>query len=76
MKVSDFNSPMTLVEDRGKEPRLCIKYRKWNSTTKAEFFSLPNIEDRVERVTAAKYIAVLDLTQGYWQITMTPRAQK
>lgn len=44
---SDFNSPMILVKDCGKEPRLCIKCRKLNSITKAEIFSLPNIEDRV-----------------------------
>ncbi|GFV20120.1 retrovirus-related Pol polyprotein from transposon 17.6 [Trichonephila clavipes] len=29
-----------------------------------------------EKVSAAKYISILDLTRGYWQIPLSPRAQK
>lgn len=73
---SDFTAPMILVEAPGKDPRPCIDYRKLNEITRAEFFPLPNIEDRVQQVASAKYITVLDLTKGYWQIPMTPRAQR
>lgn len=69
---SNFNSPIILVEAPGKDTRPCIDCRKLNTITKAEFFPLPNIEKRVEKVADAKYITVLDLTKEYWQIPMTP----
>ncbi|GBM65639.1 hypothetical protein AVEN_164741-1 [Araneus ventricosus] len=68
---SDYTSNMILVEVPGKDPRPCINYRKLNKITKTQFFPLPNIEQRVETLAAAKYISVLDLTKGYWQILLT-----
>ncbi|GBO18862.1 Transposon Ty3-G Gag-Pol polyprotein [Araneus ventricosus] len=67
---------MILVEVAGKDPRPCIDYRNLNKITETQFFPLPNIEQRVETVAAAKYISVLDLTKGHWQIPLTPNAQR
>ncbi|GFW94222.1 transposon Ty3-G Gag-Pol polyprotein [Trichonephila clavipes] len=55
---SDYMSPMILVEVAGKEPRPCIDYRKLNGIIRMEYFPLPNIEERVEKVSAAKFITV------------------
>ncbi|GFT34623.1 retrovirus-related Pol polyprotein from transposon 17.6 [Trichonephila clavipes] len=66
---SDYMSPMILVEVAGKEPRPCIDYRKLNGIIRTEYFPLPNIEERVEKVSAAKFITVFDLSKGYWQNT-------
>ncbi|GBM76854.1 Retrovirus-related Pol polyprotein from transposon 297 [Araneus ventricosus] len=67
---------MILVEVAGRDSRPCIDYRKLNKLTETQFFPLPNIEQRVETVAAAKYISLLDLTKGYWQIPLTPNAQR
>ncbi|GFX05440.1 hypothetical protein TNCV_1007621 [Trichonephila clavipes] len=72
---SDYASPMILVETPGKDPRPCIDYRKLNEVIRTQFYPLPNIEHRTETVAAAKYITFLDLTKGYWQIPLTPKAQ-
>lgn len=64
------------VKAPGKDPHLCINYRKMNEITTEEFFLMPNIEDRVEPDASADYITVLDLTKGYWKIPMLARAQK
>ncbi|GFY35247.1 retrovirus-related Pol polyprotein from transposon 297 [Trichonephila clavipes] len=72
---SDYASPMLLVETPGKDPRPCIDYRKLNEVIRTQFYPLPNIEHRIETVAAAKYITLLDLTKGYWQIPLTPKAQ-
>ncbi|GFX66412.1 retrovirus-related Pol polyprotein from transposon 297 [Trichonephila clavipes] len=69
-------SPMILVEVAGKEPRPCIDYRKLNGIIRTEYFPLPNIEERVEKVSAAKFITVLDLSKGYWQIPLSKTAQR
>ncbi|GFW06677.1 retrovirus-related Pol polyprotein from transposon 17.6 [Trichonephila clavipes] len=68
---SDYMSPMILVEIAGKEPRPCIDYRKLNGIIRTEYFPLPNIEERVEKVSAAKFITVFDLSKGYWQIPLS-----
>ncbi|KAG8176254.1 hypothetical protein JTE90_021351 [Oedothorax gibbosus] len=73
---SDCTSPMILVEAPGKDPRPCIDYRNLNKITKTKFFPLPNIEERIEIVSSAQYITVLDLSKGYWQIPLTERAQR
>ncbi|GFT14405.1 retrovirus-related Pol polyprotein from transposon 297 [Trichonephila clavipes] len=73
---SDYMSPMILVEVAGKEPRPCIDYRKLNGIIRTEYFPLPNIEERVEKVSAAKFITVFDLSKGYWQIPLSKTAQR
>ncbi|GFW57625.1 retrovirus-related Pol polyprotein from transposon 297 [Trichonephila clavipes] len=73
---SDYMSPMILVEVAGKEPRPCIDYRKLNGIIRTEYFPLPNIEERVEKVSVAKFITVFDLSKGYWQIPLSKTAQR
>ncbi|GFS75889.1 hypothetical protein TNCV_4665451 [Trichonephila clavipes] len=73
---SDFTYPLILVEAQENEARSCIDYRRFNKVTRTQFFPLPNIEELLEKVSAAKYISILDLTRGYWQIPLSPRAQR
>ncbi|GFV30618.1 retrovirus-related Pol polyprotein from transposon 17.6 [Trichonephila clavipes] len=73
---SDFTSPLILFDAQGKEARPCIDYRRLNKVTRTQFFPLPNIEELLEKVSAAKYISILDLTEGHWQIPLSPRAQR
>ncbi|GFS76701.1 retrovirus-related Pol polyprotein from transposon 17.6 [Trichonephila clavipes] len=73
---SDYMSPMILVEVAGKEPRPCIDYRKLNGIIRTEYFSLPNIEECVEKESAAKFITVLIVSKGYWQIQLSKTAQR
>jgi len=72
---SDYTSPAILVEVAGREPRLCIDYRRLNEITKTKYYPLPNIEQRIEAVAKAKYITLIDLAKGYWQIKLTDSAQ-
>jgi len=73
---SDFTSPLILVEVQGKDPRPCIDYRRLNKVTRTQYFPIPNIEELIEKVSSAKYITVLDLTRGYWQIPLSKQAQR
>ncbi|GFT56535.1 retrovirus-related Pol polyprotein from transposon 412 [Trichonephila clavipes] len=50
---SDYTSPLILVESPNKDPRPCVDYRRLNEITRAEFFPLPNMEEIVEKVSAA-----------------------
>ncbi|GFY53240.1 transposon Ty3-I Gag-Pol polyprotein [Trichonephila inaurata madagascariensis] len=71
---SDFTS-LILVKAPKEEARPCIDYR-WLKVTQTKFFPLPNIEELIETVSAAKYVSVLDLTRGYWQILLSKNAQR
>ncbi|GFX17082.1 hypothetical protein TNCV_4266081 [Trichonephila clavipes] len=73
---SDYTSPLILVESPNKDPRPCVDYRRLNEITRAKFFPLPNMEEIVEKVSAAPYVTVMDLSKGYFQIPLTPRAQR
>ncbi|GBN19626.1 Transposon Ty3-I Gag-Pol polyprotein [Araneus ventricosus] len=72
---SDFTSPL-ILEVPGKDARPCIDYRRFNKVTRTQYFPLPNIEELIEKVSAAKYISVLELTRGYRQMPLSPRAQR
>lgn len=73
---SNFTFPMRLVEAPGKYFHHCIDYRKFNTITKSEFLPLPNIDETVDKVAAAKYITVFVLNKGYREISMIRRNQK
>ncbi|GFX86065.1 retrovirus-related Pol polyprotein from transposon 297 [Trichonephila clavipes] len=72
---SDYTSPLILVESPNKDPRPCVDYRRLNEITRAEFFPLPNMEEIVEKVSAAPYVTVMDLSKGYFQIPLTPSSE-
>ena len=50
--------------------RFCIDFRSLNLNTKSIGWPIPNIKQVLERIakSGAKYFAVLDLTQGYYQM--------
>ncbi|GFW33730.1 retrovirus-related Pol polyprotein from transposon 17.6 [Trichonephila clavipes] len=73
---SDFTSPLILVESPNKDHCPCVDYRRLNEVSPAEFFPLPNREEIVEKVSAAAYVTVMDLSKGYFQIPLMPRAQR
>ncbi|GFX37002.1 retrovirus-related Pol polyprotein from transposon 297 [Trichonephila clavipes] len=72
----DYHEILREIESPNKDPRPCVDYRRLNEITRAEFFPLPNMEEVVEKVSAAPYVTVMDLSKGYFQIPLTPRAQR
>ena len=45
--------------------RVCIDYRKLNSTTRKDYFSLPFIDQMLERIVGYAYYYFLDGYSGY-----------
>ena len=68
---SDWSSPCILVPKPDGTFRFCTDFRKVNTVTKTDSFSLPRIEDCIDRVGKAKYVTTLDLLKGYWQVPLT-----
>ena len=50
--------------------RFCIDLRKFNSRTIKDAYTLPRIEDTLDRLVGAKFFSKLDLKSGYWQVEL------
>ena len=56
--------------------RVCIDYRKLNSTTKKDHFPLPFIDQILDRLAGSNYFYFLDGYSGYNQIAIHPDDQE
>ena len=57
--------------------RFCVDFRHLNQGTKSMGWPLPNIKQMLQRIGAKrpKYFAVLDLTQGYYQMAISKKSR-
>ncbi|CAN6679400.1 unnamed protein product [Malus baccata var. baccata] len=56
--------------------RLCIDYRKLNTTTRKDHFPLPFIDQMLERLAGYAFYCFLDGYSGYNQIVIAPEDQE
>ncbi|KAL1190825.1 RNA-directed DNA polymerase-like protein [Cardamine amara subsp. amara] len=56
--------------------RMCIDYRKLNTSTRKDHFHLPFIDQMIERVANHKYYCFLDGYSGFFQIPIHPDDQE
>ena len=56
--------------------RICIDYRKLNSATRKDHFSLPFIDQMIERLAGYGYYYFLDGYSGHNQISIVPEDQE
>ena len=67
---SPWASPVVVVPKPDGTIRFCVHYRKLISVTKMDAFPIPSMERMIEKVASAKFITMLDLTKGYWQVPL------
>lgn len=68
---SPWASPVVLARKKDSTWRFCIDYRKLNSITKKDAYSLPRIEDTLDAIGYQhKVYSVMDISSGYWHIPM------
>ena len=65
---SPFSSNVVLVRKKDNSLRFCIDFRKLNSSTVKDAYSLPRIEETIDSLAGSKYFSKLDLRSGYWQV--------
>ena len=56
--------------------RVCIDYRKLNDATRKDHFSLPFIDQMIEKLSGHEYYCFLDDYFGYNQIPVAPEDQE
>lgn len=65
-----FASQVVVVRKKNGKSRLCIDFRKLNARIVKDAYALPNIEEIFSALSGAKWLAVMDLKSGYYQVEM------
>ena len=73
---SKWSSPCILVPKPDGTFCMCTDYHKRNSVTKTDIFPIHRIDDCIDNIGQAKYVAKFDLLKGFWQIPLTNRAKE
>jgi hypothetical protein len=56
--------------------RMCVDYRKLNLATRKDHFSLPFMDQMLERLAGKSFYCFLDRYSGYNQIVINPEDQE
>lgn len=67
---SPYGSPVVLPVKKNGSYRFAIDYRRLNAITQRDGFPLPRIDDLLDRISGAKYFAIMDAKSGYHQVPM------
>lgn len=72
---SPWSSPIVIVPKPDGTLRFCNDFRKLNDISTFDAYPMPRVDELIERLGPARYVSTLDLTKGYWQVPLTPRAR-
>ena len=72
---SPWSSPIVIVPKPDGTLRFCNDFRKLNEVSLFDAYPMPRVDELIERLGPAQFISTLDLTKGYWQVPLTPRAR-
>ena len=71
-----FSFPVVLVKKKDGTWRFCVDYRKLNAVTLKDAYPLPRVDDSLDALGGSKWFSTLDMTSGYWQISMDEQAKE
>ena len=54
---------------------MCNNYRKVNTVTKTDSFSVPREDYLIDNISHAKYVTKFDKLRRFWHIPLTERAK-
>jgi len=68
--VSPYGSPIIFVKKKDGRLRLCVDYRALNNITVKNKYSLPRVDDLLDRLHGAVIFSKIDLVSGYHQVRL------
>jgi hypothetical protein len=63
--VSPYGAPVLFVHKKEGTLRMCVDYRALNKITIKNRYSLPRIDELMDRLVGTKYFTKIDLCSGY-----------
>ena len=73
---SPWCSAVVLVKKKNGELRFCIDLRKLNLRTVKDAYTLPKIDEILERLKGSCVFSSLDLKSGYWQVDLEEESKQ
>ena len=70
-----WSAPVVLVTKNDGGTRLCVDYRRLNLATVKDAYPLPRIDDTLDMLAGMRWFSTLDLSSGYWQVSLSPEAR-
>ena len=67
---SPYSSPIVLVKKKDGSNRLCVDYRKLNRITETDPKPMNTTKYLFQRMDKSLYFSKIDLSKGYWQISV------
>ena len=67
---SPYASPVVVVKKKDNTNRVCVDYRKLNKLTVIDPEPMPTAEHLFQKLGGDKFFTKIDLSKGYWQITI------
>ena len=69
-------SAVVLVKKKNGELRFCIDLRKLNARTVKDAYSLPRIDDTLDKLKGSCVFSSLDLKSAYWQVEIDEESKQ
>ena len=73
---SPYASPVAVVKKEDNTNRVCVHYRKLTKLTIFDPEPMPTAEYLFQKLSGDKFYSKIDLSKGYWQITIPEDIQK
>ncbi len=70
-----WSSPIVMVPKPDGTLRFCNDFRRLNEVSEFDGYSMPRVDELLDRLGGTRYISTLDLTKGYWQVPLTEEAK-
>jgi len=70
---SPWSSNVVLAKKSDGSLRFCVDYGRLNDLTYKDSFPLPRIDTCLDALGGSMYFSTMDLTSGFWQVSIDPR---
>lgn len=67
---SPWAAPVVIVKKPCGTPRFCVDYRGLNNLTLKDSYPLPRVDESLDFLSKGRYLTTLDLSRGYWQVSV------
>lgn len=73
--INHWSSPIVAVPKPDGSLWICNDFQRLNQIAEFERYPLPQVDDLMNCLGRVRFILILDLTKGYWQVALTPEAR-
>ena len=71
--ISPYSSPVVLLPKNDGSLCFCNDFRKLNKVTEYDAEPMPKMEGVINEMSGQTYFTKMDLSKGYWQVSLSER---